>query len=42
MKENLNIFDFELKNEDKNIISNLDKKKSYSNWPSSMQIERKY
>lgn len=42
MKENLDIFDFELNDNDMNIISKLDKRKSYSNWPSSMMIEKEY
>lgn len=42
MKENIDIFDFELSFEDMNTISNLDEKKSYSNWPSSMGIEKEY
>lgn len=42
MKENIDIFDFKLSDEDMNIISDLDKKKSFSNWPSSMKIEEEY
>lgn len=42
MEENINIDDFELTKEDINIIRNLDIKKSCSNWPSSMNIEKDY
>ena len=38
MIENLNVFDFKLKEEDKNIISSLDTGRGGS-WPSSMREE---
>ena len=42
MKENINIFDFELTEEEIEEIRKLDIKKSCSNWPSSMNIEKEY
>ena len=42
MKENIAIFDFTLQEEDINIIRSLDIKKSCSNWPQSMSIEKNY
>jgi len=42
MKENIDIFDFELSSEDIDEIRKLDIKKSCSNWPSSMNIEKMY
>ena len=38
MQENLNVFDFKLKEEDKKIISSLDTGKG-SSWPSTMSEE---
>ena len=38
MQENLNVFDFKLKEEDKKIISSLDTGKG-SSWPSTMREE---
>lgn len=37
MKENLDIFDFTLKLDEMKVIANMDKRKSYSGWPASMQ-----
>lgn len=42
MKENIDIFDFKLTKEEINQIRKLDIKKSCSNWPSSMNIEKEY
>ena len=37
MKENLDIFDFTLTLDEMKLIANMDKRKSYSGWPASMQ-----
>lgn len=37
MKENLDIFDFTLKLDEMKVLANMDKKKSCSGWPASMQ-----
>ena len=37
MKENLDIFDFTLTLDEMKVIANMDKRKSYSGWPASMQ-----
>lgn len=42
MKENIDIFDFELDKDDIEKIRQLDRKESCSNWPSSMNIEKDY
>lgn len=42
MKENIDIFDFELSEEDMQAISSLDKKQSVTGWPSSMLEESRY
>lgn len=42
MQENIDIFDFKLTKEEKEQIRKLDIKKSCSNWPSSMNIEKEY
>jgi diketogulonate reductase-like aldo/keto reductase len=42
MKENFEVFDFELNDEDMNEIKNLDKKISYTNWPEAMLKEQNY
>ena len=42
MKENFEIFDFMLDDEDLLSIKNLDQKTSYTNWPETMLIEQNY
>jgi diketogulonate reductase-like aldo/keto reductase len=42
IKENINIFDFELDEKDIKTIELLDKKTQYSNWPQNMKIETEY
>ena len=42
MQENLDIFDFQLKEEDMNTIYNLDEKRSLFSWANSMKIESEY
>lgn len=42
IKENIDIFDFTLTKEDISKIRELDLKKSCSNWPASMKIEKDY
>ena len=37
MRENFNIFNFKLSEEDMKTIQAMDKKKSFTGWPSSMQ-----
>lgn len=37
MRENFNIFDFDLTSEEMSSIAAMDKKKSYSGWPASMR-----
>jgi 2,5-diketo-D-gluconate reductase A len=42
MKENFEVFDFELENEDIVEIKKLDQKISYTNWPETMLREQNY
>lgn len=42
IKENINIFDFDLTDDEISAIRKLDIKMSSSNWPASMNIEKKY
>ena len=42
MKENFDIFDFVLDEEDIKEIKNLDQKISYTNWPETMLNEQNY
>jgi 2,5-diketo-D-gluconate reductase A len=42
MKENFEVFDFELENEDIVEIKKLDQKISYTNWPGTMLKEQNY
>lgn len=42
IKENLEVFDFEIDNEDMQLIEQLDKRKQLSEWPQIMKCETKY
>jgi len=42
MKENFEVFDFELEFEDISKIKELDQKISYTNWPEAMLKEQNY
>ena len=42
MKENFEVFDFILDDEDIEKIKNLDQRISYTNWPESMLKEQNY
>ena len=42
MKENFDVFDFELDNEDVMKIRDLDQRISYTNWPETMLKEQNY
>ena len=42
MKENFEVFDFVLVDDDMKEIRSLDQKKSYTNWPEAMMDERNY
>lgn len=42
IKNNIDIFDFSITNEDMNLLRLLDKKQSISGWPQSMDIEKEY
>jgi diketogulonate reductase-like aldo/keto reductase len=42
MKENFEVFDFELNDEDIQEIKSIDKKISYTNWPEAMLREQNY
>ena len=42
IKENLELYDFEIEEEDMKAIEKLDQRMQYSNWPSNMQKETQY
>ena len=42
MKQNFDVFDFELDNEDIMKIRDLDQRISYTNWPETMLKEQNY